>query len=130
MSFTGDTGGGGTAFGPLTWNTSSAAAALGTKYLLPYETEPGSTECFQIVSGPGTYTTIKVVASAAFATDSFTYTVRLNGVDTGLTVTLAAGATSAVGTGSVAVVAGDRISVKVVQSGSEVNTARSGIGVY
>lgn len=130
MTFIGDTGGAGTAFGPLTWNTSSAAAPLGTKYLQPREGEPDAVEYFQIVAGVGTYTTLKVVASAVFSTDSFTYTVRLNGVDTGLVAVLAAGTLSIVGTGSVAVVAGDRISVKVVQSGSQVATARSGIGLY
>lgn len=128
--FTGDTGGGGTAFGPLTWNQLSSASGLGTKYLPPYEIAPDAAEYFQIVAGVGTYTRITVVASVAFTTDTFTYTVRKNGVDTGLTVTLAASATSATGTGSVSVVDGDRISIKVVQSGSEVKTSRNGIGVY
>lgn len=128
--FIGDTGGGGTAFGALTWNQLSSAAALGTKFLTPYENGPDAAEYFQLVAGVGTYTRITVVATLAFTTDSFTYTVRKNGVDTALVAVLAAGAVSVTGTGSVSVVDGDRISVKVVQSGAEVKTSRNGIGVY
>lgn len=128
--FTGDTGGGGSAFGALSWNTVNHPGATGTWYLPPCESAPVSVEYFHIVAGPGTYTELKVVSSGSLSIDSVTFTIRKNGVDTALVAVLAAGQTSVTVTGSLAVVAGDRISLKVVQSGSEIATARSGIGLY
>jgi hypothetical protein len=127
--FTGDTGGGGTAFGPLTWNTNNPGSAA-TFYLLPVEGSPDANEYVQIVAGPGTYTQLKVVSTGALVTDSMTLTVRKNGVDTALVAMLAAGQASVLASGSVAVVAGDRISVKIVQSGTEATSPRLGIGLY
>jgi hypothetical protein len=52
------------------------------------------------------------------------YTLRLNGIDTACTVTLAASGTSANNTGSsIAVVRGDRLSLKTVASAANVTTA-------
>lgn len=130
MTFIGDTGGSGSAFGALSWNPTGVPGTTSTRYLIPSEVGPDAAEYFQLAAGPGTYTSLAVVATVALATDSVTYTVRKNGVDTALTVTVAAGATSAVGSGSVAVVAGDRISIKVVQSGTETTTTRIGVGLY
>lgn len=126
----GDTGGGGSAFGSITWNTSANLGSTSTFYLFPNEGAQDTTEYFQLAAGPGTYTTLKVISSLALSPDTVTFTLRLNGVDTGLTVTLAAGATTATGTGSVTVVEGDLLSMKMVQSGSTVSATRLGVGIY
>jgi hypothetical protein len=130
VSFVGDTGGGGTAFGPLKWVATGHPAAAGTYYLLPVDGAPDAGEYVLLAAGPGTYTELRVVASVALSTDSVTFTIRKNSVDTGLVAVLAAGQTSVTASGSIAVVAGDRISLKVVQSGTESTTTRVGAGVY
>jgi hypothetical protein len=120
MSYTGDVGGNGSAFGPLTWNTISNPGAAA----------PDAVEYFQIVAGASAYLTLQVVSSVALGTDSLTFTLRKNGVDTALVAVLAAGATQVIAAGSVSVVAGDRISIKLVQSGTESTSSRCGIAVY
>jgi hypothetical protein len=128
--FTGDTGGNGTAFGPLSWDATNNPGATGTFYLLPTDGAPDAAEYFKLSAGPGTYTVIKAICSVSIATDSVTYTLRLNGSDTGLTCTITPGTTSAKGSGSVAVVAGDRLSMKLSQSGTVATNTRPAVGVY
>lgn len=126
----GDAGGGGSAFGAITWNPLNNMGVSGTLYLLPGEGAQSTTEYFALIAGPGTFTKLAVVASFSMSTDSVTFTLRINGIDTGLIVTLAPGTTSAVGLGSVAVFEGDRVSIKMVQSGTQVSGMRCGIGAY
>jgi hypothetical protein len=127
---TGPTGGGGTAFGPLSWQTDGNPGVSGTLYLFPGHGMQSTTEYFELVAGPGAYTTLQLTASLGTPTDTIAFTVRKNGVDQALSATLAANGTSASGSGSVSVVAGDRISIKMVQSGTQVSSARIGVGLY
>lgn len=77
--------------------------------------------CQIIVGTNTTLTQLQVVIyGTPLAVDSCTFTLRKNGVATGLTATLAAGATTANGTGSVSVVAGDYLTLVANQSGTEV----------
>lgn len=66
---------------------------------------------------------------AAQATDNITYTVDVNSVSSGLSCTLTPSVITCQGTGSVAVVTGDMVSIRVVQSGSTASTANSIVGI-
>lgn len=66
---------------------------------------------------------VVTILGTPYTTDSATYTLRKNGVDTALTVTLAAGASSASATGSVSLAPGDRLTMKLNQSGTEATAA-------
>ncbi len=74
------------------------------------------TEHFQIISAPGTLSDMRVkVNVASGAGNSYLWKLRLNGADTGLTVTIS-GASAKTGqdlVNSVAVVAGDRVSISL-----------------
>lgn len=78
----------------------------------------------QIVVGADTVlTNIAItVFDTPLATDSLTLTLQKNGVDTALTVTLAAGATSNTASGSVSVAKGDYLTIKGNQSGTELQS--------
>ena len=67
----------------------------------------------------GTFTSFRIHHDVALSTDSVTYTVRINQANTAAAITVNSGATSGTWTGSVAYAAGDRISIKMVQSGTE-----------
>jgi hypothetical protein len=80
--------------------------------------------CQIVVGTTTTITTLKVaIYGTPLATDSITFTLQKNGVDTALTVTLAAGATSATGAGSISVVPGDYLTCKAVQTATEFQTS-------
>jgi hypothetical protein len=85
-----------------------------------------------VVVGAGTLRNMFVGGDVALGAASVTYTLRINGVDTVLTVTLAPG--SQLGsdtTHSVGAVAGDAVSVKTVTSAaSSSNLAPSAVAEY
>lgn len=78
----------------------------------------------QVMSVSGTVTKLLVSHFSALTTDTVTYTLRVNSVDTALTCTVAANATAAsdlAHTASFAI--GDRLSIKSVQSSTQSNAA-------
>jgi hypothetical protein len=80
-----------------------------------------ATLCGQIFVG-ATVTLTKLqleVYGTPLTTDTLTFTLQKNGVDTGLSVTLAAGATSASATGSLSLLPTDYLTARVVQSSTE-----------
>ncbi|MDP3703564.1 MAG: hypothetical protein Q8R78_04190 [Candidatus Omnitrophota bacterium] len=76
----------------------------------------------------GTLDTFRVfVGQAPGAGDTWTVTLRKNGADTGLSCTISgASAQSCTDTGAVSVVAGDRLGVQFVETGSAANTLGAG----
>lgn len=104
------------------WNTQQAPATTSTRWARRSSAAFSAFLLAQIVVGsPTTITSFTAtVYGTPLSTDSLLCTLQKNGVDTGLTVNLAAGSTTATGTGSVSVVAGDYLTAKVVQSGTEV----------
>jgi hypothetical protein len=73
----------------------------------------------QIVSVAGTFTNLAVKSLGTLSgADTYTVTLRVNGVDSALALTVGAAGTSGSVTGSVAVVAGDKVTMKFVQSGT------------
>lgn len=81
-------------------------------------TPAGEAAAQQIISSPGTISNLYIKATGApGGADSYTYTLRVNGVDTTLTATISAAGTSASDlTHTVSVSAGDLISYKRVWS--------------
>lgn len=78
----------------------------------------------QMAGKAGKLTRIDFQLDTALAAGDLTITVRLNGVDTALTCTLAHGSlVSAGGTGSVTVAATDFIGIKVVSSAADATTS-------
>lgn len=69
-----------------------------------------------------TLTTLRVYFTTPYATANATIALRVNGVDTGLTGTINAGSQTLTVTGSVAIAAGDTISVRITLSSAEANT--------
>jgi hypothetical protein len=70
-----------------------------------------------------TFSVMYITAEAALTIDDVTYTLQLNGVDTGIAATLLHNTTAANFTGgSVTVAPGDKLSMKVVSTGTQ-NTA-------
>ncbi len=118
----GATGGGSGAFGRLHWEAQDAPGNTSTNYIGRLDGAPDANEwkSNQVIGGAGSFTTIRIKSSAAIgSSNTITVTLRKNGVDTSLTATLAAGATSATSTGGpVSVVPGDIVSMKYVQSGT------------
>lgn len=79
----------------------------------------------QISGMTGVLTSLYVRYGTALATANTTFTLRVNGVDTALTVTVNSGAQSGSITGqSVAVAAGDRVTIKSVTSAADATTSR------
>ncbi len=80
---------------------------------------------YELVASAGTFSNLKIyLQTAPGSGKSWTFTVRKNGVDTALTLSIADTATSGTDTThSFTVAAGDKISIKAVPSGTpEVNT--------
>lgn len=69
----------------------------------------------------GTLTKMRVYLRAAFAVANVTFTLRKNGVDTGITGTINAGNQTLNLSGTVSYSPNDFISIKIVQSTSEAN---------
>lgn len=118
---TGTQGSAGTAFGVIRWDSFAAAGNTSTNYMQVIAGTPDTNEykSRQIIGTAGTFT--KITVSCAFAlsaSNTFTVTLRVNGVDTSLTLTIGASQVSGNATGSVAVNVGDIVSMKVVQSGT------------
>lgn len=117
----GPVGAAGSVLGILYWAAAAAAANTSTNFLPIYAATPDTSEykSAHVVSAAATLTQLRASSFIALgAGDSVTLTLRKNGVDTGLTCTIAASGTSASATGSVSVVAGDILTVKSVQSGT------------
>jgi hypothetical protein len=75
------------------------------------------------VTAPGTLRNLRVGINIAFVASSVSYTVRVNGVDTAITVTIAAATSGQDTTHTVAVTTGDKVSIHVaVVSGAPLNT--------
>lgn len=105
-------------------NVEVRLSALGTinvlaRYLA-YEAESSKESATQVrMSGAGTLTLFRIVLGLGPTVGhTTTWTVRKNGVDTGLVVTIVDTALSGYSTGSVSYVDGDMISVKQVPDGS------------
>lgn len=75
-----------------------------------------TTEIQVAVVRPGVLRELRLDQVAGTGAGNTTYTVRVNGGDTALTMQVAHTATSGSGTGSIAVVAGDLISIKTTKS--------------
>jgi hypothetical protein len=78
----------------------------------------------QIIAGSiTTITKLTInVYGTPLVTDAVTFTLQRNGVDTALSVVLAAGAATADGTGSVFLNATDYLTVRATQNGTELST--------
>ena len=79
----------------------------------------------------GTYKFL-YLSAIGFLSGSQTYvvTLRVNGVDTGLTLSMSAGVSSGSATGSVTVAAGDRVTMKYVQSGTSISGIQMHVTVF
>lgn len=114
------------AFSYRWWNQQNALYSHPTtSYVSIYSSENVGTQnnSHRQVVQSATLTTMRVALSTAFAGVSVTLTLQKNTIDTAITVTIAAGATSGVfSSGSVSVAPGDRIGMKYAQSGAEANT--------
>jgi hypothetical protein len=78
-----------------------------------------------LVSKAGRFTELRVrILTALAAGRDTTFTLRVNGVATALTVTVLGGANAAVVTGSVSVVPGDRVSVSTQVTVADATTCR------
>ena len=100
----------------------SAQAAVTNFFLNPaFLSAPNAVEAngTQLIVKPGTLNALYAGLGTAAGTDSFTYTVRINGVNTTITCTITPGNTAANDLAhTAAVIAGDRVSVLSVQSGT------------
>lgn len=103
------------------WNVQFAPASTGDRWARRGGGAwSASVLCQLVVGATITLSSLGIVVyGTPLSTDSILLTLQKTGVDTGLTVTLAAGATLATGSGSVSVVPGDYLTLKAVQSGSE-----------
>ena len=126
-----------TGFGAIRFYVGNAPGATTAFY--PPPATPGNTDVppsteyssTWIMGASGTYTKIYASHTGALASsNTYTVTLRVNGVDTGLTFTMAAGGTSGSASGSVSVVAGDRVTLKYVQSGTANNSVRINFTVF
>jgi hypothetical protein len=118
----GPTGPAGSPRAVFTWTYSNGVATSADRFVQRASTNALSSEAGgqTVVLRPRTLVRLVVtILGTPYVTDSATFTLRKNGVDTALTLTLAAGATSGSVTGSVSVAAGDRLTVKLNQSGTE-----------
>jgi|SRR5215204_3277380 len=107
------------------WGSDAGSGSLSTRYLDIRHTTPSSAELNGRLFAQlaATLTTLRVYADTANSLASCVITLRKNGVDTLLTLVLAASATSASVSSSVSVVQGDVLSVSYTQSTTENNTA-------
>ena len=108
------------------WACISAPAIAATaRFPIPYATSTapsGAAEAAGIVLSPvqGTITDLYVRHGTALTTDSITYTVRVNAVDTAATLVIAATTTTGHLNGlNIPFNAGDIVTVKMVQSGTQ-----------
>lgn len=119
---------GGSAGGTIfTGNTAAvggaAIAGNATNYLAPYQTSNGTESTRQIlIPAAGTLKNLFIkTTTAQDAGGALTFTLRKNGVDTVVTLAIAAGAAAGTysdTTNTAAVAAGDLISIKAVNGGS------------
>ena len=112
------------------WGFQAAPAADADRYIpsnfgaviTPGAAAAGNT----LVSKSGTIRQIAVFVNSALVSNAITFTVRINGVDSAITVTVPPMTNSVNVTGlAVAVVIGDVLTVKVRQNGTEVNSLLS-----
>jgi hypothetical protein len=108
------------------WQQLQASALTAARFVLPGGGSNANTnENLSVVLAPaaGTLTGLYVFHGVAMTTDSITYTLRVNGVDSSIVVAMAAAQTAGNILGqSVAVNAGDRVTIKSVQSSTEAKT--------
>lgn len=112
------------------FGATQAPGAPAAKFILPGGgNTPNSAESIAVVLAPfaGTLTDLVGVHGNVMTVDSITYTIRVNGVDTALTFTIANNVATGSSTGqSVAVAQGDKITLKAVQTASQANTTLNG----
>lgn len=103
------------------WNCQSSPATTADRWTRRGQGAFVGAVCCQVLVGQATTLTsmsVKIYGTA-LSTDSVTFTLQKNGVDTALTATVAAGGTSASGSGSIAIAKGDYLTVKANGSGTE-----------
>lgn len=124
---TGATGAGGASGVPRTsfsWQATNATSTTAARFLQAQGAVLSSEQGRYHVPGPTTIIRILLnILGTPYVTDNVTATLRKNGVDTALVATLTATSLSVSSTGSISVVAGDVLTMKIVQSGTEATTA-------
>jgi len=115
--------------GPFWWSTDTYTGSTSARYFAPGGGDVSSAADYGKVHVPAaiTLTAIRVkFYGTPASTANLTFTMRKNGVDTAITITINAGATSGTATGfSVSCAEGDRLTIKAQESASETLT-----GVY
>lgn len=102
--------------GFFTWGAVSSPGVTAVRFFLRTAATPGSTEAQgQIVVGRAcTITTLRASFGTASPTATFTFTLRVNGASSALTLVVPATQTSGATTGAaIALAAGDRISIQL-----------------
>ena len=111
------------------WGGTNAPAINADRFMqaAAYGTAVSTTEPvgYMLASAACTVTKLYVKNDANMSTDTLTYTLRVNGVDSALTLVIGTGTSSGNATGSVAVAAGDRLSMKLRQNGTEASASLS-----
>ncbi len=121
---TGPVGATGGTSAPFWWLFRTYSGTTAVRYLRQWFGVAAAEAGSQYATASTTITKIEVeLFTSLFATASLTFTLRKNGVDTGLTATLVNGTYTASGTGSVSIAPGDYLTMKVVQSVSETNAS-------
>lgn len=100
------------------WGSDTAVAVVSFRYLDHRINVLSTTEPFSqhLVQQNATLTKLRVALWTAMTTATITVTLRKNGVDTTLVATITAGNVAALSTGSVSIVAGDKLSCRIDQS--------------
>ncbi len=120
---TGATGTAGSANVVFRFGWRTGGGATGTFFGDPYGTDATTaTEQFSLSAANSTITTLRYFAATALTTGVLTLTLRVNGVDSSLTLAIAGGSTTGVSTGSVSISQNDKLSLKWVQSVSPAST--------
>jgi hypothetical protein len=116
---------------PLLWGAQAGPAAGTTRYSpvqgdAAVQTAEANAQC--VMPTPGVISNLYVALDANMATAGMVVTLQLNGADTALTCTVGSGASAANDTSnSVNVVAGDTISLKWANGGSNAPRPRAGV---
>lgn len=104
----------------LQFGNSATPSSAGTTYMVPgyNNATTGGTEVFMRIPASGKLSKLYVRATGGPSGGAAAFTVRVGGVDTSLTASLAISGTTAQDTSNTATVtAGDSISIKVVAAG-------------
>lgn len=128
---TGPTGTQGTANVVFRFGCRTGGGTTGTFFADPYGLDGiSTTETFALSAASSTITTLRWFSASAFTAADVTVTLRVNGVDSALTLTIAHGSTTGTASGSVAIAQNDRISLKWVQTVGITTVVSSVIEAY